>query len=89
MSRAQRSLRIFALPLSKQSVTATGKGRPVLNTYYHFVITSPPETDQGNVGLVSRVMEKATSTWADWGKAKPGTWKVNTYLNFPSRIEKD
>lgn len=80
MSRAQRSLRIFALPLSKQSVTSTtngtGKARGVLNTYYHFVTTPPSEVEQGNPSLISKATEKATSIWADWGKAEPGTWKV-------------
>ena len=79
MSRVQHSLRIFALPLSKQSATgttATGKARTVFNTYYHFVTASPSEVEQGNPSLISRATEKATNMWADWGKAKPGTWKV-------------
>lgn len=79
MSRAQRSLRIFALPLSKQSAAntaGTGKARAVLNTYYHFVTSSPSEVEQRNPSLISRATEKATTIWADWGKAKPGTWKV-------------
>ena len=79
MSRAQHTLRIFALPLSKQSatsITATGKARAVLNTYYHFVTTPPSEVEQGNPSLISRATEKATNMWADWGKAEPGTWKV-------------
>ena len=79
MSRAQHSLRIFALPLSKQSAagtTATGKARAVLNTYYHFVTASPSEVGQGSPSLISRATEKATNMWADWGKAEPGTWKV-------------
>jgi len=79
MSGVKRSLRIFALPLSKQSVTnitGTGKGRAVLNTYYHFVTTSPSEADQGKQSLISKATDKATGIWADWGKAEPGTWKV-------------
>jgi len=80
MSRAQRSLRIFALPLSKQSVagttTGTGKAKTVLNTYFHFVTAPPSEVEQGNSNLISRATEKAANIWTDWGKAKPGTWKV-------------
>ena len=80
MSKAQQSLRIFALPLSKQGVAGTtgaGKARTVLNTYYHFVTAPPSEVEQGkDPSLISRATEKATGIWADWGKAKPGTWKV-------------
>ena len=79
MSKAKQSLRIFALPLSKQCVTnSTGKGRAVLNTYYHFVTASPSEVVQGDPSLVSRAMDKVASVWAGWGKAAPGTWKVST-----------
>lgn len=80
MSRTQRTLRIFALPLSKQSVagttTGSGKAKTVLNTYFHFVTSSPSEVEQGNPSLISRVTEKVTNMWAGWGKAKPGSWKV-------------
>lgn len=80
MSRAQRSLRIFALPLSKQGATGTtagtGKAKAVLNTYYHFVTSLPLGAEQKNPSLISRVTEKAENIWTGWGKAKPGTWKV-------------
>lgn len=89
MSAAKRSLRIFALPLSKQSVARTsagsGQGRTVLNTYYHFVTASPSDVDQGNPSLLSRLAEKATSTWDGWGKAAPGTWK-NRVFNYGERL---
>jgi hypothetical protein len=92
MSRAKHSLRIFALPLSKQSVASTtigtGKGRAVLNTYYHFVTASSPEVDQGNPSLISRATDKATSIWADWGKAAPGTWKVRNSSSCLLHTEK-
>lgn len=82
MSKAKHSLRIFALPLSRQSVAntaaRTGKGRTALNTYYHFVTASPSEVVQGDPSLISRAMDKATNMWAGWGKAAPGTWKVGT-----------
>ena len=80
MSKAQRSLRIFALPLSKQRATGittgTGKAKVALNTYYHFETSLPPEAEEKNPTLISRVTEKVTSIWTGWGKAKPGTWKV-------------
>lgn len=78
MTVAKRSLRIFALPLSKQTVTntSTGHGRAVLNTYYHFVTAPPPNVIQGKPGLISRATDMATNTWDGWGKAAPGTWKV-------------
>lgn len=80
MSKAQRSLRIFALPLSKQRATGvttgTEKAKVVLNTYYHFVTSLPLGTEEKNPTLISRATEKATNMWTGWGKAKPGTWKV-------------
>lgn len=87
MSRAKHSLRIFALPLSKQSAanttTGTRNARGVLNTYYHFETTSSPEVNQGNPSLISRATDKAASIWTGWGKAAPGTWKVR-YSNSSS-----
>ena len=81
MSVPKRSLRIFALPLSKRVVVTSngnGKGRAVLNTYYHFVTASPAGVDQGNPSLISKITEKTASIWDGWGKAAPGTWKVGT-----------
>lgn len=92
MSGAKYSLRIFALPLSKQSVTGittgTGRGRTVLNTYYHFVTTPPSEADQGTPSLISRVTDRATGMWDDWGKAAPGTWKVGTLRIAPCALRR-
>ena len=89
MSVAKRSLRIFALPLSKQSVDVNTntigirKGKhALLNTYYHFVTGPHSEVERGNPSLLSRLMDKAANTWADWGKATPGTWKVEC-ARFP------
>lgn len=80
MSVAKRSLRIFALPLSKQSVTAStigsGKGNTVLNTYYHFVTAPPSGVDQGDLSLLSRLTGKVTGIWTGWGKAASGSWRV-------------
>jgi len=89
MSVAKRSLRIFALPLSKQSVTAstlgTSSGRTTLNTYYHFVTAPPSEVDQGQPNSLSRLTEKVTSTWVGWGKATPGSWRVKVF-NYGERL---
>lgn len=87
MSGAQHSLRIFALPLSKQGVTGITTGarrsRTVLNTYYHFVTTPPSEADQGSSSLISKATDRVTGMWTDWGKAAPGTWKVGILTFHP------
>ncbi|KAF9646219.1 hypothetical protein BDM02DRAFT_3100221 [Thelephora ganbajun] len=89
MTGVKRSLRIFALPLSRQSVTGTstgtGKARAVLNTYYHFVTSLPSDVDQGNPSLISRATDKVASIWANWGKAKPGTWRIKVF-NYGERL---
>lgn len=85
MSVAKRSLRIFALPLSKQSVadasTGPGKGKAVLNTYYHFVTALPSEVNKGDPNLISRAIDKVSSIWAGWGKAEPDSWKVGILVS--------
>jgi hypothetical protein len=84
-------MRIIALPLTRAAIlphTSTNTGGisdPAL-TFYHFQLRLPPDSDaiarnerkkQGRIKtLVKWVSTKALDTWAGFGKAPEGNWKV-------------
>lgn len=89
--KTMRSMRIIALPLTrpgglgktKPAIAKTGKSDPTL-TYYHFQLTSPHDPnadagdkDQGRLKKLAKwASTKAAETWAGFGKAPEGNWKV-------------
>lgn len=89
-----RPMRIIALPLTRAAVLSrnhdatntSGSSNPPL-TFYHFQLKSPPaageeDRKQSEIkSLVQWVSTKAADTWAGFGKAPEGSWKVrNLYL---------
>lgn len=63
-------MRIIALPLTATSSHATGRF-----TYYHFQMPPPQTVKEKN--LVQKAASKASSLWANFGKAEDGSWKVS------------
>jgi hypothetical protein len=80
--------RAAILPKNYAAMNASGTSDPAL-TFYHFQLRSPPGagvTDeekgkkQGRIkSLVTWVSTKAADTWAGFGKAPEGNWKVRGF----------
>ncbi|KZS92910.1 hypothetical protein SISNIDRAFT_485863 [Sistotremastrum niveocremeum HHB9708] len=72
--------RIIALPLTTLRV-AQRSGFPIPFVYYHLQTTAPPTSgeDAKQPGILKRVTEKAASTWASFGKAPEGNWRLRTF----------
>ncbi|KAH7927756.1 hypothetical protein BV22DRAFT_247735 [Leucogyrophana mollusca] len=92
VSKAVRSMRIIALPLTRPQVPPDTRLKPsaVFNTnrmlvYYHFNLMSAKgdgniEAEQPRVKqLVKWMSTKAADVWAGFGKAPEGSWKLRTY----------
>ncbi|CCM02485.1 uncharacterized protein FIBRA_04585 [Fibroporia radiculosa] len=76
---AKRSVRIIALPLATPAprMTPTHAHSEHL-TYYHFA--TPPPSAQQQDSWENWVTLKASSLWADLGKAPEGNWKRRVFL---------
>lgn len=80
---AMRSQRIIALPMYKRlkfHPDSLMLSKPVVDQmmiYYHFNLTSPDELAKNKQsGMLNRLTTKAADTWAGFGKAPKGSWKV-------------
>ncbi|TFL01426.1 mitochondrial K+-H+ exchange-related-domain-containing protein [Pterulicium gracile] len=78
------ALRIVALPLARHA-PAQPSNEPTnhgLLTYYHFQ-SAAKKREETDGNFVKRkgawAMQKATTTWAGFGKAKTGSWKLRLY----------
>jgi hypothetical protein len=86
--------RAAILPKNHSPTNAGRISDPAL-TFYHFQLRSPPGTGlsdgengkkQGRIkSLVTWVSTKAADTWAGFGKAPEGNWKVWILLYFDLR----
>ena len=78
---AMRSLRIVALPMTKPKFhfpESTMQSKPFVDrmlVYYHFSLISPG-VEKKQSGLLNSLTAKAVDTWAGFGKAPKGSWKV-------------
>ncbi|KAH7885241.1 mitochondrial K+-H+ exchange-related-domain-containing protein [Phlebopus sp. FC_14] len=89
LSRAQRSMRIIALPLTKvkSPPDPSLKANSVFNTnrmliYYHCNIVSPHGADSDQPWtkrILKKMSTKAADVWANFGKAPEGSWKLRVY----------
>ena len=95
-----RPMRIIALPLTRAailphtSINTGGISDPAL-TFYHFQLRLPPDSDaiagnerkkQGRIKTLAKwVSTKASNTWAGFGKASEGNWKVCSICFPPLR----
>lgn len=51
-----------------------------MTIYYHFNLTSPDELAKNKQsGMLNRLTTKAADTWAGFGKAPKGSWKLRLY----------
>jgi hypothetical protein len=79
---ALRSMRIIALPLVRPSPSSSSKN---ILTYYHFQIHDKGKgkgKDGGLSGIVKWATDKASDTWANFGKGKEGSWQVSFFINL-------
>jgi len=50
-----------------------------VDTYYHFLTPPPPSSKSGKTRWATWVTTKASRLWANFGKAKEGSWKFKTF----------
>ncbi|GJJ13278.1 hypothetical protein Clacol_007529 [Clathrus columnatus] len=70
-------MRILALPLTTRACRTSGKDILPL-TYYHF--HTPPPEGNPKVHLLTRLTNRASNLWANFGKADEKSWKVRRFL---------
>jgi hypothetical protein len=75
VSKASRSMRIIALPLTRAKPSAPNTSLQVPSLiYYHFQITSKGSGNRS--GILNWVTTKTAVMWANLGKSKEGSFKV-------------
>ena len=70
-------MRIIALPLTSAVRGPGHTVEPSPLVYYHFQM--PPKAEKRRGGWVDWATGKATSVWAQFGKAPESSWKVRVY----------
>jgi hypothetical protein len=75
VSKARLPMRIIALPLTSSVRGPRHTGEPSPLVYYHFQM--PPKAENKRTGLIDWTTGKATSIWAQFGKAPESSWKVS------------
>lgn len=84
---ALRQMRIISVPLTRpRNPNSSRTDLKRIVTYYQFQISSAPSPVREakprtkwqlpKEGILKFLQHKATSTWAEFGKAKEGSWKV-------------
>jgi len=80
--KVMRSQRIIALPMYKQLKFHPDNlmlSKPLVDQmmiYYHFNLTPPDVAKNKQSGMLNKLTTKAADTWAGFGKAPKGSWKV-------------
>lgn len=89
--KSLRNMRIISIPLARPKLNIHGTTDPKrVLTYYKFQMSSPPPPSEVTVmeemrtksrwlpeeGIVKFLQTKAAATWAGFGKAEEGSWKV-------------
>lgn len=92
----QAMLRIIALPLRRPAPTSPVPLKPLprVMTYYEFQLHQPKtQSDPAQKskylpqgGIIKWVQNKAGTTWAGFGQAQEGSWRVSCLASSEERI---
>ena len=77
LPKTRLPMRIIALPLTSAVRGPGHTVEPSPLVYYHFQM--PPKAEKRRGGWVDWATGKATSVWAQFGKAPESSWKVRVY----------
>lgn len=89
-----RSQRIIALPMYKRLKFHPDDlmlSKPLVDQmmiYYHFNLTPPDVAKNKQSGVLNRLTTKAADTWAGFGKAPKGSWKLRLYEHGESLADR-
>jgi hypothetical protein len=87
LPKSRLPMRIVALPLTGAVRRPRHTGNPSPLVYYHFQMRLKAEKRQA--GWVDWVTGKATSVWAQFGKAPENSWKVRRSILSNAGIDVD
>ena len=74
-TKAVRSARIIALPLTRPNPRASLSAHNHNLTYYHFQLSGPAKKSEK--GIIGWATTKAANIWAGFGKGAEGSWQVS------------